>query len=527
MQSTWLLKCRSTNGWARSRLRRFFSPRSVTSRISWLSWTVALFSLLAFVAASIPEQKREIEENLRSKARGIAASLQEGLAAAAVTEDYSGVVEQCSQALMGDDTIDFLVIAKNDGFAVVVERSGWRVTHLGEIWRSKERTPSGGIEVTPLSGKRVFHFATPYDFSSLSWGWIHVGLSLAGYDRGVARLYQRTCGMAVVCVAGSLLVSVIFARRLVRPILRLQRVVGRIADGDLSARASIRSVQEIERLAQSFNTMADSLLQRDEILESVRFAAQRFLSAAGWQTVIGEVLAKIGSAAQVSRVFLLENRAAQPDGPAGTVLHEWMRPDLRCLNSGVRQPERRWTGGDWELWAPALKNGELVTINACAPDQFPLSSILVPVEVDGRWSGVLGFDDCARARVWSDAERDSFRSAAGMLGAAITRQKAQEYVDNILRSMSESLLVLDPGLRIRRVNPSALRLLRYSDEELIDHAVGMVVEGEMPASSTAVEESLPHERGCGDSGTVLLGRTAHRLGISRRIRMSGAGVDRA
>src|ERR1035441_2994627 len=68
------------------------------------------------------------------------------------------------------------------------------------------------------------------------------------------------------------------------------------------------------------------------------------------------------------------------------------------------------------------------------PSPPPRSSILVPIEVGGKWFGVLGFDDCARVRAWSDAERDSFRSAAGMLGAAITRQQAQEHVDNILRS---------------------------------------------------------------------------------------------
>ena len=513
------VKWRFTGGWAKVRRRlRLRAPRSVTAQISGLSWTIALFSLMVFVAASVPEQKHEIEDNLRSKAHGIAASLQEGLASAAVTDDYSGLVDQAVQALAGDDSIDFLVVAKNDGFSLIVERRSWRTAQLGLFWRPKQHPAAGAIEVVPLFGKRVFHFATPYSYSSIPWGWIHVGLSLEAYDRGVARLYQRTGALAVVCVAGSLLASVIFAKRLVRPMLRLQSVVGRIAEGDLSARAAIRSAQEIEGLAQSFNTMADSLLQRDEILESVRFAAQRFLSAAAWQTAIQEVIAKIGSAAQVSRVFLLENRSGRHEGLVGTVLYEWFQPGIAWRAGGTRPAESSWTGGDWSQSARALGRGELVLVEtgaAAAGTERGLapaarSSILVPIDVGGVWFGVLGFDDCVRARAWSDAERDSFRSAAGMLGAAITRQRAQEYVDNILRSMGEALLVMDPDLRIRRVNPSALRLLEYTEEQLIGQRVSQVIEGEVPVKSIAIERT--YRTRSGDRIPVLFSSAELRTG---------------
>jgi len=496
-------KWRLPAGWANVRRLRMGALRSVTARISGLSWTIALFSLLVFAAASVPEQKREIEDNLRSKAHGIAASLQESMASAAVTEDYSSLVDQCVQFLAGDDSIDFLVIAKNDGFSLVVDKRGWRTAQLGDAWRPRERTAAGRVEVVPLIGKRAYRFAAPYSYSSIPWGWIHVGLSLDAYDRGVARLYRRTGALGVLCVAGSLLASVVFAKRLVRPMVRLQAMAGRIADGDLSARASIRSVQEIESLAQSLNTMAQSLLQRDQILESVRFAAQRFLSAAAWQTVILEVMSKIGSAARVSRVFLLENRPGQPDGLAGAVLHQWIGPGARCRDCASGPAQLRFTGEAWRQRARALARGELVLFEAgdpaggtgrgLAPESR--SSILVPIEVGGQWFGVLGFDDCVRARAWSDAERDSFRSAAGMLGAAITRQQAQEYVDNILRSMGESLLVMDPELRIRRVNPSALRLLGYTEAQLIGQPASRVIEGEAPVNRIAAERTYRTKSG--------------------------------
>ena len=485
------------------RLLALRAPRGITARISGLSWMIALFSLLIFVCASVPEQKHEIEDTLRSKSRGIAASLQEGLARAAVTEDYSELVERCVQTMAADDTIYFLVLAKNDGFSLLVERRAWRTAQLGPFWRPTGSGPVSAVEVVPVFGKRVFRFATPYSYSSIPWGWVNVGLSLDTYDRGVAQLYRRTALLAVVCMAASLLASVIFARRLVRPMWRLQHMVGKIAEGDLSARASVRGAQEIESLAQSFNTMADSLWQRGEILESVRFAAQRFLSAAAWQTAILEVLAKIGGAAQVSRVYLLEIWPGPHEGLTGSILHHWTAPGFGGATSSTGEAELHWSGGKWSRWMRALARGEPVSLEAgdpaggdrCGPSPPPRSSILVPIEVAGKWFGVLGFDDCNRTRLWSDAELDSFRSAAGMLGAAITRQQAQEYVDNILRSMGESLLVTDPELRICRVNPSALRLLGYAEQELIGQPVSWFIEGDVPASSTAVERTYRAKSG--------------------------------
>jgi PAS domain S-box-containing protein len=231
------------------------------------------------------------------------------------------------------------------------------------------------------------------------------------------------------------------------------------------------------------------------LMASVSFAARRILSAAGWETVIPETLSQIGAAARVSRAYVAQVHPAEP-GLVGTVLHEWTEPALGA--GGPRQTGRTrlaWTGTE----CAGLRRGEVVTIRAGATSgdqQAPKSAILVPIEVAGSWFGFLGFEDHRREREWSDAERDGFRSAARMLGASITRQKAQEYVDNILHSMEESLLVTDTELQIRRVNPSTLRLLGYSEEELICRpAAQVLLEREAPARRSAVERTYRTKNG--------------------------------
>ena len=98
----------------------------ITAKTAMLSWLVTIVTLAIFVAVIIPQQKRTFLENLNSKARGICASLQDVTAGAIVTEDYSSVVDHSRQVLQGDESIDFLVITKNDGFSLINESDARR-----------------------------------------------------------------------------------------------------------------------------------------------------------------------------------------------------------------------------------------------------------------------------------------------------------------------------------------------------------------------------------------------------------------
>ena len=239
----------------------------IARRTMLLAWTITLVTLGIFVAFLLPQQRRDLREGLESKASGVAVALQGEVAEAAVSEDYSSVVDHAMQVLKGDKSVDFLVITKNDGLSLVVERNGWRLEPKTErFWYPELRRPFSELGVVPMFNRRVFHYAVPFDYSSIQWGWIHVGLSLDSYDQSARQVNLRTGILAVVCILISLIASVLYAGRFVRPILQLQSVVERVAGGDLTARAHIGSRDEIEQLAHAFNGMADMILHRDQEL---------------------------------------------------------------------------------------------------------------------------------------------------------------------------------------------------------------------------------------------------------------------
>lgn len=405
-------------------------------RTALLSWLVTIMTLLTFVMVIIPEQKRTFLENLDSKAHGVAVSLRDVAASAVVNEDYSSVVEHCVQMLNGDKTIDHLVITRSDGFSLIHDRQRWfSETNTAPEWRPAKREAVSGIGAAPVFGRRVFTHSMPFDYSGIQWGWINVGLSLESYDKSVAAAYRRTIVLAVICTALSLLASVVYAKRLVGPIVSLRAVVQKVAEGDLSARVVIKSRDEVGSLGSSFNTMTEALCQRDQILQSVRFAAQQFLTAADWKSVIDGVLVKIGQAASVSRAYVFENSRLDSGELVSSHRFEWCAPGISPQIDNPALQNLSWAGTQFEGWANLLTNGEMMTahvrsLNASEREflesQQIRSLLLIPIRVGNCWWGFLGLDECTRDRSWTDAECDSIRAAADMFSAAIERQRAQD-----------------------------------------------------------------------------------------------------
>jgi signal transduction histidine kinase len=420
-------------------------PKGITLRITLLGWLVTLVTLAVFVTVIIPEQKREFELSLESKARGVAVSIRGVAAGAAVSEDYSAVVDQAMQVLSGDKAIDYVVIAKNDGFSLVIDRTAWRTEKLGDAWRPVTRTAVSSIGNSPLFGRRVFQYAFPFDYSGIQWGWIHVGLSLDAYDQSVRRTYQSTGALAVICGGLSLAISLFYAARLVRPIQVLHAAVEKVAHGDLHARAEVKSRDEIERLAVAFNDMARTILGRNQILESVSFAAKQFLSDGDRDTIFLTVLERVGQAAGASRASVLK-KCEEEGGLRLRLEQEW-------LAAGPPSGGADWESFPWHAEAvqacvAQLREGRIVTAipGRCEEavrnsiDRRIRSTIFVPVVVTGEWWGAAAFDDFMLDREWGEAERDSLRAVADMMGASIARHRVRTALEEAKETLEQRVI---------------------------------------------------------------------------------------
>src|SRR5207249_736324 len=80
------------------------------------------------------------------------------------------------------------------------------------------------------------------------------------------------------------------------------------------------------------------LRRREAVLRAVAVAAERFLSEGAWEGAIQEVLAALGGAAEVSRVYVFENITADDGETAATMRLEWAAPGVNpeIDNPGMR-----------------------------------------------------------------------------------------------------------------------------------------------------------------------------------------------
>lgn len=458
----------------------------IALRITLLSWAVAMATLIIFITVMAPKQRETIIDQLDSKANSVALSLQDATAGAAINEDYASVINTAQTMLEGDPSVDFLIVMKNDGFSLVIEHNSWRVEEKADAyWLNRYRKTSGAIATVPLFGRRVFHYAKPFDYSGIEWGWIHVGLSLSGYDRTVASLTRNTVGMAFGCILFSFLVSFLYSRQVLRPVIRLRSVVGQIANGDLSVRADCIRRDELGSLADSVNTMADALLRRDRILESIRYAAQKFLQSPYWEGVIDQVLSKIGTAAGASRAFIFENQVDENDSLCFFQRAEWTAPGIESHPHEMEPQRVSFDDAGLERWKSVLGSNQIISgpVEEMPPEEHDrLSSqgtksvIAIPVFVDDEWWGAIGLDDCTLGRIWTDAEKDSLRAGADMFGATIARQLAREALMEAKDTLEQRVQERTRELEIQvRAKETALKELAEAQSSLLEvsRAAGM------------------------------------------------------
>ncbi|HVO83282.1 MAG TPA: PAS domain S-box protein, partial [Syntrophobacteria bacterium] len=94
-----------------------------------------------------------------------------------------------------------------------------------------------------------------------------------------------------------------------------------------------------------------------------------------------------------------------------------------------------WRAGGMVRWEEMLSRGEPVQGHVkdfpeseqriLAPQEIK-SVAVVPIFVDQKWWGFIGFDECLEEREWTAATLEALRVAAGTLGALIERKRAED-----------------------------------------------------------------------------------------------------
>ena len=189
--------------------------------------------------------------------------------------------------------------------------------------------------------------------------------------------------------------------------------------------------------AETLTQLNESLQARERLLTASARASRLLLEAPDVRAAIPGVLGLIGEAARVDRVNLMETRS----GPNGerllAVVSEWTAEP--GTGSPADAAPRTCDEARHASVFAELRAGRTVCFSKGESSTGPVSAIegvgtqtkaIVPIFVGGEFIGVVGFDNTRRQRAIDAAELAALETAAGVIGAALHRERL---VDDVRR----------------------------------------------------------------------------------------------
>ena len=198
------------------------------------------------------------------------------------------------------------------------------------------------------------------------------------------------------------------------------------------------------------------LLSREHLLDAITKIAADLMASPSLDSVLSAALRQAGEAVAADRVVLLEATRAADGSFVVSEQAAWNAP-------GVAPQTRAGEIGDLLATLPA---GQIFTAFPRRM-QGPLagflrslhiqSLLLVPIALEGKPWGHLGFDDCHAERKWTTAESDALQVLGGIIGASIARARYTAELADAKRIVENSSTVLfrskpEPGLPVTYIS---------------------------------------------------------------------------
>ena len=170
-----------------------------------------------------------------------------------------------------------------------------------------------------------------------------------------------------------------------------------------------------------------------ELLTAIARSAEELTNGRGWPQGVDDLLGDLGRITGVSRVWIFQILELTEDSILQDYAFEWAAAP-EYVQIGLPQFNRFRTKIDqpgYRSMVASRKRGEYqkVITRKLSPswlksnqeEQKILSMLTIPITVENRWWGTLGFDDCDREYDWSDAEIALLRTAGFLISSAVLR----------------------------------------------------------------------------------------------------------
>ena len=227
----------------------------------------------------------------------------------------------------------------------------------------------------------------------------------------------------------------------------------------------------------------ESLLKRDTILEAIAFVSKQFLATSNWKHNIQDALAQLGKATKVSRVYIFDNHLDKNGTLSSSQRYEWVAEKITPQIGNPDLHDVSWEASGMGRWISIMSQGDVICGHVKNfPDseqeilgaQDIISILAVPIFVNQKWWGFIGFDECKNEHEWPNAEIEVLKTAADIIGEAIHRSQIEKLLresENRYRLLADNvndvIWTIDFNLKFTYISPSVEHLVGYSAKEIM------------------------------------------------------------
>ncbi|MDM8516729.1 response regulator [Desulfobacterales bacterium HSG16] len=193
--------------------------------------------------------------------------------------------------------------------------------------------------------------------------------------------------------------------------------------------------KELKIALETVENTTNSIKRQSNILKSVSYMTETLFRSVSTKEVIPEILQRLGLATGVSRVYILEYQKDECVRPVVKLYDQWTRQKIKPHTDNQLYTRLLLKNSDNMNWQERLEGNQSISgnlndfssyIRQALLDSGILAIALMPVFVEEKLWGIIGFDECRQERYWTDPEIDALKAAVNNLGAAIQRRKTEQ-----------------------------------------------------------------------------------------------------
>jgi PAS domain S-box-containing protein len=216
--------------------------------------------------------------------------------------------------------------------------------------------------------------------------------------------------------------------------------------------------------------------------EGLAALSRELLTGAGKENALSNALGSILGAADVTRVYILENFEDESDGLCMRLTHEASKGGVEP-HIGDERFQHIPYGETLDRIKKHLSKGEAVHgpvrklskgKRASYGWKENYSMLAIPIFIDKAWYGMIGFDDIREEREWSDDDIRTLRTAAEIIGIFIKHRRFEEALHvseerfrSLVENANDIIYSFNSQGEFTYISPKASDITGYKAEEII------------------------------------------------------------